>query len=42
MYFDSVETFGAGFEEHGAAFAADVPNYTNVTPVIEVEQAVRI
>jgi hypothetical protein len=40
MYFDSVEIFGAGFQEHGGTFMEDIPNYTNVTPVIEVEQAV--
>ena len=40
MYFESLETFGAGFQEHGGTFMEDVPNYTNVVPVVEVEQAV--
>jgi uncharacterized protein (TIGR02118 family) len=40
MYFESVEAFGAGFQEHGGTFMADIPNYTNVAPVLEVEQAV--
>ena len=40
MYFESVEAFGAGFQEYGGTFMEDIPNYTNVAPVIEVEQAV--
>jgi uncharacterized protein (TIGR02118 family) len=40
MYFDSAEAFGAGFQEHGGTFMEDIPNYTNVAPVIEVEHAV--
>ena len=40
MYFESVEAFGVGFQEYGGTFMEDIPNYTNVAPVIEVEQAV--
>ena len=36
LYFDSVEEFGAGFAEHGAAIQADIPNYTNTQPVIQI------
>jgi uncharacterized protein (TIGR02118 family) len=40
MYFESLETFGPGFQEHAGTFMEDIPNYTNVAPVVEVEQAV--
>jgi uncharacterized protein (TIGR02118 family) len=40
MYFDSLEAFGAGFQEHGGTFMEDIPNFTNVLPVVEVEQVV--
>jgi uncharacterized protein (TIGR02118 family) len=40
MYFESAEVFGAGMQEYGATFMEDVPNFTNVAPVLEMEQAV--
>jgi uncharacterized protein (TIGR02118 family) len=36
LLFDSVEDFGAAFGQHGAAIQADIPNYTNTQPVIQI------
>ncbi len=36
LYFDSVEDFQSAFGPHAEAIMADIPNYTNVEPVIQV------
>ena len=36
LYFDSVEDFQSSFGPHAEAIMADIPNYTNVEPVIQV------
>jgi uncharacterized protein (TIGR02118 family) len=36
LLFDSVEDFGAAFTQHGAAIQADIPNYTNTQPIIQI------
>ena len=38
MYFGSVEEFHAAFGAHAEAFARDVPNYTDIQPVIEISE----
>lgn len=38
MYFDSLEEFQAAFGPHAEAFARDVPNYTDIQPVIEISE----
>ena len=38
LLFDSVEAFETGFGPHAAEILADVPNYTNVRPEIQVNQ----
>ena len=38
LYFDSVEEFQAAFAQHAEAIMADVPNYTNVQPVIQISE----
>jgi uncharacterized protein (TIGR02118 family) len=35
---DSVEAFQAQLATHGAAIMADIPNYTNTQPVIQISQ----
>jgi uncharacterized protein (TIGR02118 family) len=40
LYFDALEDFEAGMAAHGASIMADVPNYTNITPRIEVSEVV--
>jgi uncharacterized protein (TIGR02118 family) len=36
LHFNSVEDFGAAFAQHGAAIQADIPNYTNTQPIIQI------
>jgi len=36
LLFDSVETFGAAFAAHADSILADMPNYTNIEPTIQI------
>lgn len=36
LYFDSVESFQAAFGPHAAAIMADLPNFTNATPTVQI------
>jgi uncharacterized protein (TIGR02118 family) len=38
LYFDSVAAFQAAFEPHAASIMADIKNYTNVQPVIQISE----
>jgi uncharacterized protein (TIGR02118 family) len=38
MLFDSVEAFRTAFTEHAQEIMADVPNYTNLQPIIQVSE----
>ena len=38
LHFDSVEAFQAAFGPHAEPILADVPNYTNTTPVIQISE----
>jgi len=38
LYFDSVEAFQAAFGPHASEIVADIPNYTNVQPTIQVSE----
>jgi len=37
---DSVEAFQAGFGPHTSDIMGDIPNYTNMTPVIQISEIV--
>ncbi|MDB5919902.1 MAG: Ethyl tert-butyl ether degradation EthD [Massilia sp.] len=37
---DSVETFQASFGPHTKEIMGDIPNYTNVTPIIQISEVV--
>jgi len=38
ILFDSMDAFGAAFAEHGGAIQADIPNYTDIAPTIQISQ----
>jgi uncharacterized protein (TIGR02118 family) len=38
MYFESAESFQEAFAPHAKLLTDDVPNYTNIAPVIQVEK----
>lgn len=38
LYFDSVAEFQSAFGPHAEAIMADIPNYTNIQPVIQVSE----
>ncbi len=38
LYFDSVEEFQTAFTPHAAEIMADIPNYTNIQPVIQISE----
>jgi len=38
LLFESVETFQAAFGPHSQAILADVPNYTNLQPIIQISE----
>jgi uncharacterized protein (TIGR02118 family) len=40
LYFDSVEAFQSGMGRHGREIMADVPNYTDISPVMQVSEVV--
>ena len=38
LFFESVDAFQAAFAEHSGAIVADIPNYTNTQPTIQISQ----
>jgi uncharacterized protein (TIGR02118 family) len=36
LYFDSVEAFQTAFGPHAATLQGDIPNYTDVRPVLQI------
>jgi hypothetical protein len=36
MLFETLEAFQAGFAQVGAELVADIPNYTNIEPIIQI------
>lgn len=38
LYFDSVEAFQSAFGPHAKEILADVPNYTNVKPTMQISE----
>ncbi len=40
LFFDGVEAFQAAFGPHEAEIMADIPNYTNVQPVVQISQVI--
>jgi uncharacterized protein (TIGR02118 family) len=40
IYCDSVESFKAGFGPHAADILGDIPNYTDLQPVLQISEVV--
>lgn len=40
IFCDSVEAFQAAFGPHADAIMADIPNYTDLTPVLQISEVV--
>jgi uncharacterized protein (TIGR02118 family) len=38
LYFDSTNAFQAAFAPHAQSILADIPNYTNIQPTIQVSE----
>lgn len=41
LFCDSVEAFQAGFGPHAQEIMADIPNYTDQAPVIQISEVVK-
>jgi uncharacterized protein (TIGR02118 family) len=40
IYCDSIESFQAGFGPHMGEILGDIPNYTDVTPVVQISEVI--
>jgi uncharacterized protein (TIGR02118 family) len=40
IFSDSIESFQAGFGPHAGEILADIPNYTDLVPVIQISDVV--
>jgi uncharacterized protein (TIGR02118 family) len=40
IYCDSVEAFQAGFGPHAPEIMGDIPNYTDLTPLVQISEVV--
>jgi uncharacterized protein (TIGR02118 family) len=38
LYFDSLEQFQSAFAPHASSIMADIPNYTDIQPVIQISE----
>jgi uncharacterized protein (TIGR02118 family) len=38
LYFDKVEDFVSSFTPHANSIMADIPNYTDTTPIIQISE----
>jgi uncharacterized protein (TIGR02118 family) len=38
LFFDSVGAFQVAFDEHSPTILADIPNYTNAAPTVQISQ----
>ncbi|WP_166268732.1 EthD family reductase [Marinobacter caseinilyticus] len=41
LYFDTVTAFQQAFAPHADAIMADLPNFTNIEPVIQISEVIR-
>ncbi len=38
LYFDTLEALQAAFEKHAAEIMGDIPNYTDISPVMQISE----
>ena len=38
IFFETLDEFQTGFDQVGAELVADVPNYTNIEPVVQISE----
>jgi uncharacterized protein (TIGR02118 family) len=38
LYFDTVETFQTAFAPHAESIMADIPNYTDIQPTLQISE----
>jgi uncharacterized protein (TIGR02118 family) len=38
LFFDSADAFQAAFGQHSDVILADIPNYTNAAPTVQISQ----
>jgi uncharacterized protein (TIGR02118 family) len=41
MFFDSLQSFQGAFGAHAGPIMADVPNYTDIQPTIQISEVIR-
>lgn len=41
LYFDSLEQYGKAFAPHADTIVGDIPNYTNIQPIIQISEVVK-
>jgi uncharacterized protein (TIGR02118 family) len=41
LYFDSLESYQNAFGPHAAQITGDIPNYTNIQPVVQVSEVLQ-
>ncbi len=41
IWIDSVEEFTSAMAQHGAKIMGDISNYTNIMPILQIEEVVR-
>ena len=42
LLFDSVETFQKAFGPHAATIMGDVPNYTDIQPIVQISNVMQL
>ncbi len=41
IWINSIEEFASAMVQHGVRIMGDIPNYTNVAPIIQIEEVLR-
>jgi uncharacterized protein (TIGR02118 family) len=41
LYFETVEEFQAAFGPHAEAILSDIPNYTDIEPIVQISEVIQ-